>query len=211
VLSSIILQGTSSIDAEAASSYFESLEDYLKSLRLFIQTHQTTDKKITVAIEKQDGTAFRCCHTLKGVSRLIGATKLETYCLQLENLISEKADLKNHLLLAQIESELSLVLADVNKILDKAEKAYSPVSQDSSSKQEGINQEGIDIDMEQFSQLYYLITQYDTQAIDLTEKLIAINAVNTEVANQLSEVLSYLNQFNYEQAGKLLANLKPAK
>lgn len=138
--------------------------------------------------------AIRMAHTLKGVAGNIGAMHLMSLAKQLEILDATESgdnEVKREGLLADIATELNVVLVDAQAIVNlKQEKVGSLGGSDSELK-------------DALSKLRLLLEDYDTEASDLISKIEDWPAMR-EVSHLTKSLSKAIAEYDFDQALDML-------
>ncbi len=139
---------------------------YVKLLDRFVSGQKDFDERFKVAIRKQDREeATRFAHTLKGSAGNIGASTLQGYADQLEQMcITDAGSDALGNLLNQVTEELMMVLTELSGYLAKENNVESKTATSDFIVTEQFNM--------QLAQLLELIENFETESIELAENIL---------------------------------------
>jgi PAS domain S-box-containing protein len=164
-----------------------SVKSYRKLLRKFADNQADTIADIRVARDGRDNeTAVRAAHTLKGVGGSIGASELQRLGAELEHTLKETPEADIQFLLSNTSTELKRVIEAINAALGMAENIRTAV--------------GLPVDYDKRLQtLARQIAKYDGEASDTLDVLMA-DVGDPEVSAQLDKLGKQISQYDYDAA-----------
>ncbi|MBQ4811858.1 response regulator [Pseudoalteromonas luteoviolacea] len=176
---------------------------FTRLLRRFADKHQHFNEHFEQAMLEVDGdpdAPMRCAHTLKGTAGNIGATEVHTVAGELESACAEGQPVEA--IIVKVQNQLMPLIADINRALSDLAS-----SEATSSKSAHAELSELEIS-EKLAQLTTLLTDYDTDAIDLVGELLPVyeGTVFYDAFNKLNHLI---DDYDFDAANELLAELKP--
>jgi signal transduction histidine kinase/CheY-like chemotaxis protein len=169
---------------------------YRKLLQKFVKNQANAVVDIQNACEQRDDeAAVRAAHTLKGVGGSIGAGTLQRLGAELEHTLKENPDADIELLLAQTGTELDRIVSAINEALGGADtqpKGGSPALPENYR--------------ERLQQLADQIAQYDGEASDTLDELIA-DVNDPQASPALEKLKELVSQYDYDGALAVIAEI----
>lgn len=173
---------------------------YRKLLLRFRETQRNFSVQFIQALESEDiSAAERQAHTLKGVAANLGAKQVQTKAAILEKACEEnqsRIQLVN--LLEAVCDELNVVLNGLDALLPE------PVAVNEETAPTELDKERA---LALINELETLVTDYDTMATEVLEKLQNMAGMTQHNSNLLKLEKS-INEYEFDQAGEVLSVLK---
>lgn len=156
-----------------------------------------------LADENDKDSATRAAHTLKGSAGNIGAQHLQLLAADLEKLCHEKqckedqvSNINNiNSSIIQCENELQKVRNELESFIRNQEQVNTIAKQRSTTEQKT----SLEDLKPQLLSLKEAIENFDTEATDLIEELLAFN-VDNSIEQPLQKIAQALDEYNFEQA-----------
>jgi PAS domain S-box-containing protein len=166
---------------------------YLRLLEKFADNQTDTIRELESAIaDRDDETAMRLAHTLKGVSGSIGADALQTMAAELETALKTNA--------ANLVEKLAAVSAELNRVFGLIQGIGSAQSE------AGHSNETLPANLvPRLNELLVKLEEYDSEAEDILLEILD-DVKNSEVQRMLQGVKKQIGQYDLETAAE---ELKP--
>ena len=174
------------------------MNSYLKLLAMFANNQQNAVTTIRQAFKDGDHPlAIRSAHTLKGTAGTVGADRLYALAIELEARLKDNPSSEDDLRLDLAANELSQVIANINNLLQSQQ---ATVSNNGSSDGDANLQPRL-------IELMDLLTQYNAEAMDLLDAIIADGVADEGIKSALNGVRVLVGNFDFEGAGEQLESL----
>jgi two-component system sensor histidine kinase/response regulator len=180
---------------EALRRHLNNRAGYEKSLRRFVSGQATTAEQLRQYFSVQDtGSAERLAHTLKGIAGTIGATTLQELGGALESALREHASVAHCQTLAEpLIEELQRLRTAIAEILP---------AQQTQASVEAIDPERIKELRPCLSRLNALLSDFDTDAIELYEAHAA--DLRAALGQHTAPIEAALTRYDFQAAAALL-------
>ncbi|MEH6606340.1 MAG: response regulator [Pseudomonadales bacterium] len=165
------------------------VNSYRKLLRKFVENQASAIAVIRSAREQANGeAAVRAAHTLKGVGGSIGAETLQRLGGELEQRLGE-----------DLNGDMESLIADAGTELERVIEAINTALVDGDSEKKELSQALPADYTERLQALAVQIEQYDGEATDSLDSLIA-DVGDPQVSTQLNKLRKLVNQYEYDDA-----------
>ncbi|TXT16388.1 MAG: two component system sensor histidine kinase barA-like, partial [Erysipelotrichaceae bacterium] len=173
------------------------LEFYYQLLEKFRNNHKDEIGRIQSALVVNDFKAARIlAHTLKSAAGNVGALHVSEKAALLENVLGEENLSNVESLLKQLNTELNDAVTSIALFLKSTKSAETFTN----------SQIDMNILSPLFSQLEKSLSDFDMASKhDLEEILILVK--NSKISDEVADIKRFVEQYNYEDALKLLKNL----
>ncbi|MFT4925101.1 MAG: PAS domain S-box-containing protein [Phenylobacterium sp.] len=174
-------------------------QSYRRLLIKFVSNQADFAVQFEQACSGDDDTApTRVAHTLKGLAANIGALSLQQAAGLLETACAGNGTPEPSLLMA-VNSELAQVLEGLEGLHQAMEKAPTPVIDPAVAQSAVAQAAGAIPDIEQLNQLRLLLQDYDGDATDLIEDIMAVAPVKP-YRRLLLRIEKAIGDYDFEQA-----------